>query len=188
MTLEVKTMLKKLLAVLLILTALCGCQKNNTRQLDEEKYNAYLAAYQAILDYEGKKESSAYFDIKLVCNKLSENSYRYDLIVDNPQVSMCEIMILMVEENIALTIDTTRMMPSIGIFEDTAVNMIPFQVAQDKGYVKGIDLSMLSNQSSMRAGIVVSFKNWDKTVTTREYFSLNAEYVEPEQPAEGQNP
>ena len=177
-------MLKKVLAALLILLSMTGCQKNNTRQLDEEKYNAYLANYQAILDYEDKKESSSHFDIRLICNKLSDTSYRYDLIIDNPQVAMCEIMVLMVEENISLTIDTTRMMPSIGIFESTPVNMIPFQVANEKGYVKGIDLSLLSNEPSMRAGVLVSFRNYEKTVTTKEYLSLYAEYVAPVEPAE----
>lgn len=177
-------MLKKLLAALLILLSMTGCQKNNTRQLDEEKYNAYLANYQAILDYEDKKESSSHFDIRLICNKLSDTSYRYDLIIDNPQVAMCEIMVLMVEENISLTIDTTRMMPSIGIFESAPVNMIPFQVANEKGYVKGIDLSLLSNEPSMRAGVLVSFRNYEKTVTTKEYLSLYAEYVAPAEPAE----
>jgi hypothetical protein len=184
MTFEVKRMMKRLLAVLLVIVTLCGCQKNNTRQLDEEKYNAYLANYQAILDYEDKKESSSHFDVRLVCNKISDTSYRYDLIIDNPKVAMCEIMVLMVEENISLTIDTTRMMPSIGIFESTSVNMIPFQVANDKGYVKGIDLSMLSTEPSMRAGVLVSFRNYEKTVTTKEYLSLYAEYVEPAEPEE----
>ena len=171
-------MLKKLMVCLLILVTLCGCKNTNTRQLDEEKYNAYLANYQAILDYEDKKTESSHFNIQLVCNKLKDGNYRYDLIVDNPRVSMCDLMILMVEENLSLVIDTSKMMPSVGIFETESTNMLPNQSATEKGYVKGVNLSLISSESTLRVGVLVAYSNMEKTTTTREYFSLVASYEE----------
>ena len=67
------------LSLLLLIT---GCQ-NNTHQPEQEKYNSYLSYYQSILDSDIEMSSSQCYDIALVVNKLDEQQYRYDVIIDN---------------------------------------------------------------------------------------------------------
>ena len=172
-------MLKKILILLLAVVLLAGCQKDHTRQIDEEKYNAYLAYYQAILDYDNKKTSSDNFSIGVVANKISDTQYRYDVIVDNPRIAMYDIEILAIVENISATINTEVMMPSIGIFDAVKYNMIPYQVDITHNFVKGLDLSVLTADNPVHIGVMVSWKDKDSGNVSREYFSLAATYTEP---------
>lgn len=175
--------MKKLLIIMLACIMLAGCQ-NNTRQLDDEKYNAYLTYYQAILDTENKGTTCQDFNIELISNKIGENRYRYDVIIDQPRVAMYDIKVLVIVENVEGTINTTEMMPSIGIFEDVAYNMVPNQVDKEKMFVEGLDLSVLSNEPSIHLGVMVSYGKKDGKEGTTHYFELTTTYVEPEQPAE----
>ena len=80
--------MRKLLTILFLIVTLFGCDNNDdARELDKEKYNAYLTYYSAILAAENKLTESQCFDIELVVNKLSENEYRYDVIIDSLRVA-----------------------------------------------------------------------------------------------------
>lgn len=178
--------MKKLLIIVLVCIMLAGCQ-NNTRQLDDEKYNAYLTYYQAILDTENKGTTCQDFDIELVANKIGEARYRYDVIIDNPKVAMYDLEVLVIVENVEGTINTKDMMPSIGIFEDVSYNMVPNQVDKEKMFVEGLDLSVVSDEPVIHLGVMVSYSKKDGKEGTTHYFELTTTYVEPEpqQPAEG---
>lgn len=168
-------MLKKGLIVLLLVFLLAGC-KGQDNKVENEKYNAYLSYYQSILDYDSKQTSSSNFDISLVVNKVDDGRYRYDVIINNPKVGMFDIEALMIVEDITSSINTTEMMPSLGIFEDDSVSMIPGQVDKTMGFVEGIDLSVLSENPTIHVGVMVSFNDKNNTSITREYFSLAATY------------
>lgn len=177
-------MLKKMAAVLIALLLLAGC-KGETRQLDEEKYSAYLTYYQNILDYEDKAGGSDNFSITLVANKISDSKFRYDVVINEPKIAMYGIKVLAVIENISGSVDTTVMMPSIGIFEAAEYSMIPFQVDSSRNFVKGLDLSFLSSENPVYVSVMVSYSDKAKTDEHREYFTLTASYQEEEPPAEG---
>ena len=162
--------------MLSLLLVVSGCT-NRSRQLDEEKYNAYLAYYQSILDYDNKTDSSVNFNIEVVANK-TNGKYRYDLIIDDPKVSMYDIEVLMIVDNVTATINTEEMMPTIGIFEDDNYCMIPHQVDVEKGYYAGLDLSVVSEEPTIHISAMVSFANQSRTETYREYFTFAAAYTE----------
>jgi hypothetical protein len=166
-------MAKKLLVIMMVLVMLAGCKKD-TRMIDEEKYNAYLTYYQALLDYENKLETSRYYNIELVCNALAENRYRYDVIINDPKIAMYDVQVLMVAENVAGVINKDVMMPSEGIFSDVEYNMIPYQVDYEKNYVSGFDLSLVSDESPIHVAVMVAWKDKNKNNSYREYFSLVA--------------
>ena len=171
--------MKKLILTLLVILMLTGCRKE-ARQLDEEKYDAYLTYYQSILDYENKLSSSQNYDIKLAANKINDELYRYDVIIDNTRIAMYGIEILVIIDDLTMEIDTSRMMPSIGIFDEEEYTMIPNQIDRNKNIVRGIDLSFTTNEDNVSVSVMVSFYDKDKTRNTKEYFSLSAEYIEPE--------
>ena len=159
-----------LLAVLLLLS-ITGCEKNRARQMDEEKYNAYLTNYQSILDSEDKKSSSQNFDIRLVQNQIGEK-YRYDLLIDNPKIAMYGIKVLMIVDNTTRTIDTDRMMPSLGILESAEYNLIPYQVDLSKNFYKGLNLSILDDEPTIHVSVMVAYTNKEKSKNYREFFRL----------------
>ncbi len=171
--------MKKFFVTLLVILMLAGCRQE-TRQLDEEKYDAYLTYYQSILDYENKQTSSQNFDIKLAANKINDELYRYDVIVDNTRIAMYGIEVLVIIDDLTMEIDNSRMMPSIGIFDEDEYTMIPNQVDRNKNIVRGIDLSFTANEPEVSVSVMVSFYDKDKTRNTKEYFSLNTTYQEPE--------
>ena len=173
--------MKKVLVSLLCLLLLAGC-RNETRQLDEEKYNVYLTNYQSILDSDEKKSSSPNFDIQLVRNELVDK-YRYDLIIDNPKIAMYNIKVLMIVDNTTRTIDTDRMMPSLGMLENREYNLIPYQVDLSKNCYAGLNLSVLDYEPNIHVSVMVSYTNRDKNRNYREFFRLTVteEQRNPEQ-------
>ncbi len=173
--------MKKLLIILLLIVTLSGCEKDETREIDKEKYNAYLTYYQSILAAEDKQESSHCFDIELVVNKLDDNYYRYDIIIDNPKVAMYNIKALAIIETLSLEIDKENMMPSVGILDDYHFNMIPGQVDKEKDFYEGIILSLTSEESALRVSVMVDYKPLNDEHTIRQYFSLYTTYEEPEE-------
>lgn len=170
---------------ILLMMILSGC-KTDTRQLNEEKYEAYLTYYQAILDYDNKQSQSNEFDISLIINKLSETSYRYDVIIDNPRVAMYNIEVLMIVDDITHAVRTDVMMPSLGILEDETYTMIPYQVDVEKNYVGGLDLSATGTEESVHISVMVQFTNKEKTRVTREYFALADSYTAQSEAQQGE--
>ena len=160
----------KRITVLILVLLLAGCS-NRAKQMDEEKYNAYLTNYQSILDSEDKKSSSPNFDIRLVKNEL-DNRYRYDLIIDNPKIAMYGIKVLMIIDNTTRTIETDRMMPSLGILEEGEYNLIPYQIDLEKNCYGGLNLSVLDDNPSIHVSIMVSYTNKEKNKNYREFFRL----------------
>lgn len=169
--------MKKILICIIVLLTVGGC-KNNARQPDEEKYNSYLTYYQSILDCDSKEAKSQCFDISLAVNKIEDNLYRYDVIIDNPRVAMYDIKALAVIDNLTIDIDENQMMPSIGILNNTNYNMIPFQVDNDKNFVPGIVLSLTSEQSSLRISVMIEWKDSSGLNYVREFLSMYQEYQE----------
>ncbi len=172
--------MKKIIIALMILSLLVGCN-SNSRKLDEEKYNTYLTFYQSILDSDNKKESSQCFDISIVVNKIDEDTYRYDVIIDEPKVAMYDIKALAVIDNLTVDVDKSQMMPSIGILDDESYSMIPYQVNTDKGFVSGLDLSLTSDLSALRISVMVEWKDSSTVNYVREYLSIYGEYSQSEQ-------
>lgn len=162
--------MKRIAVVILAVLLLTGCT-NRAKQMDEEKYNVYLTNYQSILDSEDKKSSSPNFDIQLVKNEIN-GRYRYDLIIDNPKIAMYGIKVLMIVDNTTRTIETDRMMPSLGMLEDKEYNLIPYQVDLEKNCYGGLNLSILDDNPAIHVSVLVNYTNREKTRNIREFFAL----------------
>lgn len=171
--------MKKILIIILAIFMLTGC-KSITRQLDEEKYNAYLTYYQSILEADNKLSSSSNFDSEIVVNKIDDNTYRYDVIIDNPRVAMIDIKAIAAPDGFELEIDKENMMPSIGILDDLKKSMVPGQINLEKDYVGGLILSLASNNKALKITVMVDWKDLSGINSHREYVSIYAEYIEPE--------
>ncbi len=54
--------------------------------------------------------------------------------------------------------------------------MIPNQVDNEKNFVPGLDLSLLSSSSSLRISVMIEWKDSSEINYVREYINLYASY------------
>jgi hypothetical protein len=168
--------MKKIILVLLLLVWASACQSTAQKQYatNLQRYNAY---YTAILNNDKFLGNSENFDISTIMNKLSDNEYRYDVIIDNPRIAMYDIEILVIENDKSLEI-SSQVMPSVGLFESKEYNMVPYQINLKSGYSEGFGLSGTVSTANIKLKVMVLWHDYAKVTQKREYFDLNVQYVQ----------
>lgn len=167
--------MRKLTLFVILALILTGCQWFDNDEIDKAKFQRYSAYYTSIFDNDRFVTASQYYDLEVVMNKIGETEYRYDVIIDSPKIAMYAIEIMVVENNITPEA-ASKMMPTIGIFESLEYNLIPYQVNVDKGYVKGLIVSGVSNMPSINLKIMVLWRDYAKLQVTREFFDISKSY------------
>jgi len=170
-------MFKKGWLVLLIL--LSGCLQRPKDIEFERALKIYESHYFSILDNDRFLTSSSYFDLSVEKYDLTTH-YRYDLIINNPQVAMYEIFVVVVENNQDFE-TLENLSPSIGVFDST-VNLVPNQINIDKGFPRGILLSGISTSETMQLKVMVAWKDYYKIRQMREYFIVDINFLSVDEP------
>lgn len=143
-----------------------SCASNNTLDPSAvEKYNSMIEQLNSRTDF---KTSSEYFDIDLEVGTI-DDGYRFYITIDNPKAAMYNVQAVAIEGDVDYQ-DT--MAANIGLFEDTTYCLIPNQTNVSKGFVKGINISGVSNNENPIIYVLVSWSNKDLSVTKREFFKL----------------
>jgi hypothetical protein len=172
-------MFKKGWLVLLLL--LSGCLQQ-PRDVDFERaLTVFESHYFSILDNDRFLNASNYFTISVEKYEIS-NQFRYDLIIDEPQVAMYDVVIVIVENNQDFE-SLGALTPSLGVF-DATVNLVPNQINIDKGFPKGILLSGISNESTMQLKVMVAWIDYYKLKQMREYFIIDIDFMLEDEPLE----
>lgn len=166
--------MRKLLLMFMVIVFLAGCANNN-ESIDKLKLENYAYIYQTITDNDTFDTVADHFDMQVVMSLIGDNEYRYDIIIDNPQVAMYDIKMMAVENNIDYSL-ADKMMPSIGIFDDEEYNMVPYQVETDLGFVKGMVISGTANAPVINLKIRITWKDYTKVEETKNYFNLTVDY------------
>lgn len=145
-----------------------GCSsKNDAEELAKTKYEGYYTSIEA---NESFIDSSLYYSISYEISALPDGSYRYYIFLDNAQVAMNDVILLAIENDVPY-LDSNKMMPSIGIFDDTEYSLIPNQYDSDKGYVKGLVLSGESESDTVAIKLLVEWTGSNQK-TNREFLSF----------------
>jgi hypothetical protein len=176
-------MFKKGWLVLLLL--LSGCIQQPRDIAFERALTVFESHYFSILDNDRFLNASNYFNLSIEKYELS-NQFRYDLIIDEPQVAMYDVVIVIVENNQDFE-SLTTLTPSIGVF-DASVNLVPNQINIDKGFPKGILLSGVSSESTIQLRVMIAWKDYYKLKQSREYFIINIDFLLDESPLEPTDP
>jgi hypothetical protein len=176
-------MFKKGWLVLLLL--LSGCLQQPRDVAFERALTVFESHYFSILDNDRFLNSSNYFNISIEKYELS-NQYRYDLIIDDPQVAMYDVVIVIVENNQDFE-SLSSLTPSLGVF-DASVNLVPNQINLSKGFPKGILLSGISTESTIQLRVMVAWKDYYKLKQSREYFILDIDFLRDDEPLDPINP
>lgn len=166
--------MRKLLLMFMVIVFLAGCANNN-ESIDKLKLENYAYIYQTITDNDTFDTVADHFDMQVVMSLIGDNEYRYDIIIDNPQVAMYDIKMMAVENNIDYSL-ADKMMPSIGIFDDEEYNMVPYQVETSLGFVKGMVISGTTNAPVINLKIRITWKDYTKVEETKNYFNLTVDY------------
>jgi hypothetical protein len=176
-------MFKKGWLVLLLL--LSGCLQQPRDVAFERALTVFESHYFSILDNDRFLNSSNYFNISIEKYELS-NQYRYDLIIDDPQVAMYDVVIVIVENNQDFE-SLSSLTPSLGVF-DASVNLVPNQINLSKGFPKGILLSGISTEPTIQLRVMVAWKDYYKLKQSREYFILDIDFLRDDEPLDPINP
>ena len=166
--------MRKLLLMFMMIVFLVGCANNN-ESIDKLKLENYAYIYQTITDNDTFDTVADHFDMQVVMSLIGDNEYRYDIIIDNPQVAMYDIKMMAVENNMDYSL-ADKMMPSIGIFDDEEYNMVPYQVETSLGFVKGMVISGTTNAPVINLKIRITWKDYTKVEETKNYFNLTVDY------------
>lgn len=141
---------------------------DNTSEQDSlTKYESYL---NTLIEQDRYSQDSYYYDIYAILNKLEDGTTRYDVIIESPQIAMYDVEILAVESSAKRS--DTIIYPSIGIFEEESYTMIPNQANPSEGFIEAICLSGVSNSEEPVINVLVSWKDYAKLTTTREFIKL----------------
>lgn len=173
--------MKRLLTIITLLSlSLSGCL-SNTDETTQEKLEEYETYYGIISDNTKFEQDSDNFNIALEMSQIPDGTYRYVIVVDEAKIAMYDIIMMAVEGTTPFE-ETTKMMPSLGIFEDES-SLIPNQVNVEQGLAKGLAISGESKEGELDLQILVQYKNSKRTKNTREFFSYHLttegyEYVE----------
>lgn len=110
-------------------------------------------------DFEDKLDNSTSFSdscdefaVSLVVNKVKNNEYRYDVIIDSPTVNMYHLQAIAKVEG-----DNSTSLPTLGILEDEVFSLIPGVVDKANGIYKGVNLSGISDKSEFSILVYVTF-------------------------------
>lgn len=160
---------KRILAAAAALLLLTGCTGRKNTDTGMVNYEAYFHAVESNAKFE---ESSRYYTLSTEMNEMPDGTYRYYVIVDDPQIAMYEIKVLAVEKDATFE-KSVKMMPSSGILDD-AVSMIPGQVNSEGGFVKGIALSGECTEPQITLSVLVAWKDKNGQKETREFLTVTA--------------
>lgn len=148
------------------IAVLCGCAKKTDDSATLDEYQTY---YNAVAENVSFASTSKNFNCELEMTQVEDGTYRYYIVMDQPVSAMYDIVAIVVENDVAYN-DAEKMMPSIGIFDDTK-SMIPNQVDTANGFVKGIALSGESSASTIKLKMLVQWMDKAKKNSTREFLS-----------------
>lgn len=161
--------MKKLLFVLISYSLLLsGCtKKDDTTKALNALYEGY---YEAVSSSEYFITQSDYYTLSGEIVAVQDGTYRYSIILDNPQIAMYDVVMMGVENNIEYS-EAKKMMPSIGLLSDK-YSLIPFQSNSEKNYVKGLVISGESKKVSVQLKLLVEWSNRLRDKQYREFFDI----------------
>lgn len=146
----------------------CVIRRNDSGTAAQTAYEGY---YKAIEDNERFIGRSLYYTISAQMSNMPDGTHRYYVFLDNAQVSMYDVTMMAVENDVPFE-DSKKMMPSVGIFDSRDYSLIPYQANADAGYVKGLVLGGECEEKEVKLKLMVEWKDRNRERITREYISM----------------
>lgn len=162
--------MKKIIMLITIMLFLAGCVSNPK---DEDiLFEKYEAAYSDLLSNDKFESSSNFFDSEVVVNKVKEDEYRIDTIIDNPKVAMYNVQVIAEINSLGIK-EYKEVNPSLGIVDQSVYHLIPYQVNQDQGFYEGLVVSGLSDKKAGDVIFEITWTNYAETEQFQEFLKLD---------------
>lgn len=155
--------MRRLGLCILIGLLLVGCSTNQT--LESQQFNRYDEIIDKVENQQAFQTSYQYH-VSLVYN-LIEKQYRYDVIIDQPQIDMYDIQVL------CYINDSDDILPSLGIFDEDQYHLKQKYVNKDNGFYKGIHLSGYSPKKQSIKLYIAYYKDEKKTKRIENYIEVH---------------
>lgn len=158
-------MIKKIGIILFILMML-GC--SSKQSLESQQFEEYYQIREQLLQQDEFEEAKD-FSVALVYNQV-DNQYRYDIVIDHPQIDMYDITAMVYADETA-----EEMCPSLGILEDNEYHLKKDYVNKQEGFYKGIQLSGKTSQKKAILLYVSYYLDEELTQKVENYIEVQDE-------------
>ncbi len=166
--------MKKILLLLLVMILISGCSSfgfgDDENVVSDEQFALYNSYYTSVLSNIEFLEGSDFYEIDVEVSESGSETIYY-VFLDNPNVAMYDIEVIILENLNEFDVD--KMMPTFGVFDGSVYNMVPYQVDVDYGYVEGIVVSGSVEELTGPLYMMVTWKDYSKLETYREFFEIN---------------
>lgn len=145
--------MKKILLVIMSLLILTGCSNENKEvEIDDKYYKQYQKYEEKLNEAKDFETEITDFSIRLVVNETDQNEYRYDVIIDSPNVNMYYLQAIAKVEN-----DENNSLPTLGVLEENSFSLVPNVIDKEKGIYKGVNLSGITNKSEFNVYVYLTY-------------------------------
>ena len=149
--------MRRLVYVFFVLLCLCGCQQKNEFEIK----------FESIQTQTFQKESQ-YLNTELKVIEISEDLYRYQVIINEPNANLDDINAFVVcDQMIGETV------ASIGFYDENKFNLYLDKINAENGYYEGVSLMGLAGEKGMTCKLYISFYKDNRFV--EEYIELRSE-------------
>lgn len=162
----VAVMNMKRIIFVIICILLAGCSNDNPVDDKSNKlYEQYKLYEQTLNKSKNYQDSSDEFSIKLIINKMNDDMYRYDIVIDSPKINMYHLQAIAKVEQ-----DESESLPNLGILEDEVFSLVPNVIDKDKGIYKGVNLSGITEKKEFNILVYLTFYSDENSKKKEERF------------------
>ena len=155
--------MKKIWIGMMILLLCVACQSSSS---DEQFQDYYQIKEQLITQHDFDKDYP--FCVRVVFNRI-EDVYRYDLIIDQPQVDMYYIEAMAYAHE-----DDQKMCPVLGIVDDSISHMKVDYIDKSQHFYKGVQLSGETEKIQDVKIYVCYYLDKEKTQKAEKYIEVQS--------------
>lgn len=152
--------MKKLILLLICCIMLTGCNKTAqpVNKLDKQ-FQEFKNKLEHADDF---LETTDEFAIHLIVNKIDNEEYRYDVIIDMPVINMYHLQAIA-----KIAGSKNESMPTLGVLENDVFSLVPGVVDKEQGIYKGVNLSGITKEKEFTVLIYLTF-SLDKQSKNKE--------------------
>ncbi len=143
--------MKKFLILLICAICLCGC-KQEDNSVDDKYYQQYQQYEEKLNDNDTFEIAVSDFSIRLIVNPTDDNQYRYDVIIDSPNVNMYYLQAIAKVED-----DDSESLPTLGVLEENNYSLVPGVIDKENGIYKGINLSGITTKTKFSVYVYLTY-------------------------------